>query len=425
MGRVKLKIKRLESNSNRQVTYSKRRSGILKKAKEISVLCDIDIMLLMFSPNGKPTIFTGARSNVDEIISKFAQLSSQERAKRKLESLEVLKKTFKKLDHEINIQEYLDGSAPSVEESCSQVRVLRAQLTELHKRLSWWSNPEKVEDIEHLRQMEGSLRESLTRVRALKENFVKHQLMPLNCSGQFQSGMQFAMTMDGNQDGTTLPWIQDNENQPVILSKDSDFITQRDMEYPRDASLPGCSALFTTGKEAEIDNTGLIDNINCPRDITLSSCSGLFGNSKVEETNNTGKMDNMECPRDTSLPSCSGLIDRGKETEFHNAEQVDSITQEGSAMDDLSAISCLRLQLGGEQPYYPYSHLNIPELNKLEVGREANFQENPMTYPMNGNFELPRSIYANLGHPWFPASDDCEINMMNDNPFTQPSSQHP
>ena len=61
MGRVKLKIKRLENTSNRQVTYSKRRGGILKKAKELSILCDIEIVLLMFSPTGKPTMFTGAR----------------------------------------------------------------------------------------------------------------------------------------------------------------------------------------------------------------------------------------------------------------------------------------------------------------------------------------------------------------------------
>jgi len=61
MGRVKLKIKRLENNSGRQVTYSKRRSGILKKAKELSILCDIDLILLMFSPTGKPTICIGER----------------------------------------------------------------------------------------------------------------------------------------------------------------------------------------------------------------------------------------------------------------------------------------------------------------------------------------------------------------------------
>jgi hypothetical protein len=59
MGRVKLKIKRLESTSNRQVTYSKRRHGILKKARELAILCDIDIALLMFSPTGRPSLYQG------------------------------------------------------------------------------------------------------------------------------------------------------------------------------------------------------------------------------------------------------------------------------------------------------------------------------------------------------------------------------
>ncbi|OEL17419.1 hypothetical protein BAE44_0021562 [Dichanthelium oligosanthes] len=61
MGRVKLKIKKLENNSARVVTYSKRRSGIVKKAKELSILCDIDLILLMFSPTEKPTICISER----------------------------------------------------------------------------------------------------------------------------------------------------------------------------------------------------------------------------------------------------------------------------------------------------------------------------------------------------------------------------
>jgi hypothetical protein len=61
MGRVKLKIKKLENQSGRQITYSKRRSGILKKAKELSILCDIDLVLIMFSPTGKSTICIGER----------------------------------------------------------------------------------------------------------------------------------------------------------------------------------------------------------------------------------------------------------------------------------------------------------------------------------------------------------------------------
>ncbi|XP_075106816.1 agamous-like MADS-box protein AGL65, partial [Nicotiana tabacum] len=134
--RVRINIRRLETSSNRQVTYCKKRSGILKKAKEISVLCDIDILLLMFSPTGKPTLFQGERSNFDEIIAKFAQLTPQERAKRKLESLETLRKTFKKLDQDVGVQEFLDASDPSVEELNNQVKVLQSRLTDVEKRLS-------------------------------------------------------------------------------------------------------------------------------------------------------------------------------------------------------------------------------------------------------------------------------------------------
>ncbi|KAM0854655.1 hypothetical protein ACQ4PT_050286 [Festuca glaucescens] len=53
MGRGKIEIKRIENQSNRQVTFSKRKNGILKKAKEISVLCDAEVGVVVFSSAGK------------------------------------------------------------------------------------------------------------------------------------------------------------------------------------------------------------------------------------------------------------------------------------------------------------------------------------------------------------------------------------
>ncbi|KAK9162409.1 hypothetical protein Syun_003311 [Stephania yunnanensis] len=53
MGRGKIEIKRIENSTNRQVTYSKRRNGIMKKAKEITVLCDAEVSLVVFSSSGK------------------------------------------------------------------------------------------------------------------------------------------------------------------------------------------------------------------------------------------------------------------------------------------------------------------------------------------------------------------------------------
>nr|AFX72878.1 MADS-box protein SEP2B [Aquilegia coerulea] len=53
MGRGKVELKRIENKINRQVTFAKRRNGLLKKAYELSVLCDAEVALIIFSTRGK------------------------------------------------------------------------------------------------------------------------------------------------------------------------------------------------------------------------------------------------------------------------------------------------------------------------------------------------------------------------------------
>jgi MADS-box transcription factor len=53
MGRGRVELKRIENKINRQVTFSKRRNGLLKKAYELSVLCDAEVGLIIFSSRGK------------------------------------------------------------------------------------------------------------------------------------------------------------------------------------------------------------------------------------------------------------------------------------------------------------------------------------------------------------------------------------
>lgn len=48
-----MEMKRIEDKHSRQVTFSKRRSGLTKKAHELSVLCDVEIGLIVFSGNGR------------------------------------------------------------------------------------------------------------------------------------------------------------------------------------------------------------------------------------------------------------------------------------------------------------------------------------------------------------------------------------
>ncbi|XP_020225647.1 agamous-like MADS-box protein AGL65 isoform X1 [Cajanus cajan] len=353
MGRVKLKIKKLESISNRHVTFSKRKSGILKKAKELSILCDIDIVLLMFSPTGKPTLLQGERSNLEEVIAKFAQLSPQERAKRKMESLEALKKTFKKLDHDVKIQDFVGTSSQTVEEMSHQVRVLQAQLTEVHQRLSYWNNLEKINHLEHLRQREDSLRKSINRVCLQKENLGKHQLMSLECANQLQEGMTLPLMMANLQESQPLSWLLNNDNHQLMLPNEPKYLSFSD----------------NTNRDAE-----------CSTDISLPSYSGYIGNNKLE---------------------------------VGSSPQVNTLGQGGGAMNELNGTTYLNVQRCDQFAYPPPPDIeevkNYPTMN--------NSKSNTVDYQVNSNFDLPRSLFENGHQFWNSASGSCGIAMYNENGY--------
>ncbi|KAI8014968.1 Agamous-like MADS-box protein MADS9 [Camellia lanceoleosa] len=77
MGRGKIEIKRIENSSNRQVTYSKRRNGIMKKAKEITVLCDAQVSLVIFASSGKMHEYCSPSTTLVDILDKYHKQSGE------------------------------------------------------------------------------------------------------------------------------------------------------------------------------------------------------------------------------------------------------------------------------------------------------------------------------------------------------------
>ncbi|KAF4393443.1 hypothetical protein F8388_023247 [Cannabis sativa] len=71
MGRGKIKISRIENKITRQVTFAKRRAGLLKKTHELAVLCDAQIGLIIFSANGKLYDFCSDPLSMQNIIQKY------------------------------------------------------------------------------------------------------------------------------------------------------------------------------------------------------------------------------------------------------------------------------------------------------------------------------------------------------------------
>ncbi|KAJ8771219.1 hypothetical protein K2173_026063 [Erythroxylum novogranatense] len=68
MTRERIQIKKIDNVTARQVTFSKRRRGLFKKAEELSVLCDADVALIVFSSTGK--LFEYSSSSMKEILER-------------------------------------------------------------------------------------------------------------------------------------------------------------------------------------------------------------------------------------------------------------------------------------------------------------------------------------------------------------------
>nr|BAO74162.1 MADS-box transcription factor SEP1.2 [Torenia fournieri] len=74
MGRGRVELKRIENKINRQVTFAKRRNGLLKKAYELSVLCDAEVALIIFSNRGKLYEFCSS-SNMMKTLERYQKCS--------------------------------------------------------------------------------------------------------------------------------------------------------------------------------------------------------------------------------------------------------------------------------------------------------------------------------------------------------------
>nr|QOC69196.1 MADS transcription factor AP3-3 [Berberis sp. CZ-2020] len=75
MGRGKIEIKKIENATNRQVTYSKRRTGIVKKARELTVLCDAEVSLIMFSSTGKLSEYISPPTTTKRLFDQYQQMT--------------------------------------------------------------------------------------------------------------------------------------------------------------------------------------------------------------------------------------------------------------------------------------------------------------------------------------------------------------
>ncbi|KAM3347038.1 hypothetical protein ACQJBY_021174 [Aegilops geniculata] len=71
MGRGRTEMKRIGNDVSRRATFGKRRRGLLKKARELAVLCGVDLGLLVFDDGGAGKLFDYCAPNTRSVLRPF------------------------------------------------------------------------------------------------------------------------------------------------------------------------------------------------------------------------------------------------------------------------------------------------------------------------------------------------------------------
>ncbi|CAL5189501.1 unnamed protein product [Lathyrus oleraceus] len=148
MARQKIKIKKIDNATARQVTFSKRRRGIFKKAEELSVLCDAEVGLIIFSTTGK--LYEHCSSSMKDIITRYNQHSKQ----------------INKLDKTLPLQVVKSMSAELQKEFADKTQQLRGLKGEDFEGLN----------LDGLQQLERTLETGLKSVIEMKEKRIMNEI---------------------------------------------------------------------------------------------------------------------------------------------------------------------------------------------------------------------------------------------------------
>ncbi|XP_054788587.1 MADS-box transcription factor 23-like isoform X2 [Prosopis cineraria] len=154
MGRGKIVIRRIDNSTSRQVTFSKRRNGLLKKAKELAILCDAEVGVIVFSSTGK--LYDFANTSMKAVIDRFNQTKEDQHP-------------------------HLGSSTSEVKREAAMLRQQLQNLQENHRQMMGEELSSLT--VKELQGLESQIEISLQGVRMKKDQLLMNEIQELNRKG--------------------------------------------------------------------------------------------------------------------------------------------------------------------------------------------------------------------------------------------------
>ncbi|CAN1188727.1 MADS-box protein SVP [Linum perenne] len=157
MAREKIKIRKIDNLTARQVTFSKRRRGLIKKAEELGILCDAEVALIIFSATGK--LFDYSSSSMKGTLARYSMHSNN----------------LNKLD-----QPFLELQL----ENSNYIRLIKEVSDKTHQLRQLRGEDLNGLNIEELQQLERKLEAGLQRVIETKGERIMNEISSLERKGE-------------------------------------------------------------------------------------------------------------------------------------------------------------------------------------------------------------------------------------------------
>ncbi|XP_044496450.1 agamous-like MADS-box protein AGL61 [Mangifera indica] len=149
-GRQKIEMKRIEKDEDRLITFSKRRSGIYKKASELVTLTGAEVGILVFSPSGKP--FTFGHPSIEAVANRFLGMQPPEN-----DTTHPLVEAHRKVRID-ELNQVHNELLRKLEAEKERGKILK-QMLRGNERKGWWEASVDELNVEELHRMHASLEE--------------------------------------------------------------------------------------------------------------------------------------------------------------------------------------------------------------------------------------------------------------------------